>query len=69
LQEGDSITIDADCLLLQPELGRLRYSALRRGRLVAALRRAPLAAAAQFARLVSSAKSVGRSTDQPYDGA
>src|SRR5882762_1431823 len=67
VHEADSITIDADRLLLQlnvpePELARRRAAWSRPAP------RATRGVLAKFARLVSSA-SVGAVTDQPYDGA
>jgi dihydroxy-acid dehydratase len=66
VQEGDSITIDADLLLLQlnvpePELARRRAAWSR------PKPRYTRGVLAKFAKLVSSA-SLGAITDQPYDG-
>jgi dihydroxy-acid dehydratase len=66
VQEGDSITIDADRLLLQldvadPELARRRAAWSRPAP------RYTRGVLAKFARLVSSA-SAGAVTDRPYDG-
>ncbi len=67
VHEGDSITIDADRLLLQlnvpePELARRRAAWSRPAP------RYTRGVLAKFARLVSSV-SLGAITDQPYDGA
>ena len=67
VHEADSITIDADRLLLQlnvpePELARRRAAWSRPAP------RYTRGVLAKFARLVSSA-SLGAITDQPYDGA
>jgi len=66
VQEGDSITIDADRLLLELNVPDAELARRRAGwsRPAPRYRRGVLA---KFARLVSSA-SVGAITDQPYDG-
>jgi dihydroxy-acid dehydratase len=67
VQEGDSITIDADRLLLQLNVAEADL-ARRRAAWSRPAPRATRGVLAKFARLVSSA-SVGAVTDQPYDGA
>src|SRR6266436_4540002 len=67
VQERDSITIDADRLLLQLNVAEADL-ARRRAAWSRPAPRATRGVLAKFARLVSSA-SVGAVTDQPYDGA
>jgi dihydroxy-acid dehydratase len=67
VQEGDSITIDADRLLLQLNVAEADL-ARRRAAWSRPAPRATRGVLAKFARLVSSA-SLGAVTDQPYDGA
>jgi dihydroxy-acid dehydratase len=66
VQEGDSITIDADQLLLQLNVADAELTK-RRAAWTRPAPRYTRGVLAKFARLVSSA-SVGAITDQPYDG-
>jgi dihydroxy-acid dehydratase len=67
VQEGDSITIDADRLLLQLDVPDAEL-AHRRAAWSRPAPRYTRGVLAKFARMVSTA-SLGAITDQPYDGA